>query len=267
MGALGWSWYGCTCRNIGRPEAIWLRSWEAWSCFLWFSCICIYWDLFWYGFLRSLQSQFTSFVVWFFKGEEGPILWQDLTLGVSLFPWPVCLVSEILPRAQIPRSFEDATSLFSWNHSTTSLNFWSTVSLQYDYFSSRIIHPSTDRTFNFAPKTWVVGIWCQKCFPWFLLLGIPTCFPTYLAATAGSIARLDLTRGLEAMQLVLGAREVLRPAGDFLWEKGWGRVERVEVEIRNFLGGTNSYLEMDIYIYTYIYISMFFVDLFFFCDL
>ncbi len=32
--------------------------------------------------------------------------------------------------------------------------------------------------------------------------------------TAGSIARLDLTRGLEAMQLVLGAREVLRPAGD-----------------------------------------------------
>lgn len=35
-----------------------------------------------------------------------------------------------------------------------------------------------------------------------------TCFPT-----AGSIARLDLTRGLEAMQLVLGAREVLRPAG------------------------------------------------------
>ena len=38
---------------------------------------------------------------------------------------------------------------------------------------------------------------------------IPGNFPT-----AGSIARLDLTRGLEAMQLVLGAREVLRPAGD-----------------------------------------------------
>ena len=49
----------------------------------------------------------------------------------------------------------------------------------------------------------------------FCCLGFPTCFPTYLAPTAGSIARLDLTRGLEAMQLVLGAREVLRPAGDF----------------------------------------------------
>ena len=53
----------------------------------------------------------------------------------------------------------------------------------------------------------------------FCCLGFPTCFPTYLAPTAGSIARLDLTRGLEAMQLVLGAREVLRPAGDFLGEK------------------------------------------------
>lgn len=96
-----------------------------------------------------------------------------------------------------------------------------------------------------------------------------TCFPTYLAPTAGSIARLDLTRGLEAMQLVLGAREVLRPAGDFLGEKGWGRVERVEVEIRNFLGGTNSYLDVYIYIYLRIYIHIFrcFLLTCFFCDL
>ena len=61
-------------------------------------------------------------------------------------------------------------------------------------------------------------IWDSTCFYMFSLLGVvlisrvdvtPGNFPT-----AGSIARLDLTRGLEAMQLVLGAREVLRPAGD-----------------------------------------------------
>ena len=33
------------------------------------------------------------------------------------------------------------------------------------------------------------------------------------SSAAGSIARLDLSRGLEAMALVLGAQKVLRPAG------------------------------------------------------
>ena len=46
--------------------------------------------------------------------------------------------------------------------------------------------------------------------------GCFTCSKFFLgqaSCTAGSIARLELSRGLEAMALVLGAQQVLRPAG------------------------------------------------------
>lgn len=116
MGAMGWSWYGCTCRNIWRQEAIWLRSWEAWSCYV---CIYLFLGILLGSFLIRntpfsdlFEVNSSGFVLWFFKDEEGMILWQDLTLGISWFPWQVCLVSEMLPRAQTDWSFGDATSHF-----------------------------------------------------------------------------------------------------------------------------------------------------------